>query len=91
VDRLDAFKQYLEGSEGKLYSTSCCELTINATSLGLTLGAIIVVLSMAVDPFFQQLIQIDWKITYDNMTVARIPIARKYSKGFQFVNGRKSA
>lgn len=67
-----------------MYKTSA-----DAHRTGLVLGAIIVILSVALDPFSQQLIQIDWRLSFRDSTLATVPVAKRYSKGFRFIAAGK--
>ncbi|KAI9654474.1 MAG: hypothetical protein M1821_006564 [Bathelium mastoideum] len=50
----------------------------------LALGTAVIVLAVAIDPFVQQLVQLQSLVVYRNDTNAALPTATRYSKGFQY-------
>lgn len=48
--------------------------------LGLTLGTVIVVLALAIDPFIQQLIKVETTLKFKADTQANLPIAKRYAR-----------
>lgn len=51
----------------------------------MTIGATVVLLAVAVDPFMQQLIQFQSRLQYSNSEDVFLPLATRYSKGSQYI------
>lgn len=55
------------------------------------LGAITILISLAIDPFSQQLVQLRQEVVYTNDAIASVKRAKRYSKGTEIFNGMTTA